>query len=241
MDASMIVGLVGLAGSGKGTVADYFVSKYGFDKHSFASPIKDITSTLFGWDRALLEGDTEKSRNFREKKQGKYSPREVLQKIGTECFRDTFNSNFWVDSLESRLDISKNIVIADVRFKNEMDWILKNKGRLLWVTRENEPEWFMNLIDEDNPVKPKKKEVHPSEWEWTQHDWFLKRHWDFDYDTRKFKFGYRIDNTSDLKALYKAVKELIEYFWEEEKLLPLGHNRTNKKRLKKSERNRQYY
>ena len=91
MDASVIVGLLGLAGSGKGTVADYMVNEFGYEKQSFASPIKDITSTLFGWDRALLEGDTKESREFREKQQGKYIPRDVLQKIGTECFRDAFN------------------------------------------------------------------------------------------------------------------------------------------------------
>ena len=236
----MIVGLLGLAGSGKGTVADYFVNNYEFEKHSFASPIKDITSTLFGWDRALLEGDTKKSRDFREKKQGKYSPREVLQKIGTECFRDTFNSNFWVEALESRLDISKNIVIADVRFKNEMDWILANKGKLLWVTRRNEPDWFNDLIDEDNPVEPKK--VHSSEWEWTQHEWFEKRHWTFDYGTRKFKFGYMLENTDDLKHLYQEIEELMDFFWEKEK--PTRKNivkMKRKKRMKKSDKNRQYY
>ena len=43
----MIVGLLGLAGSGKGTVADYMVTEFGYEKQSFASPIKDITSTLF--------------------------------------------------------------------------------------------------------------------------------------------------------------------------------------------------
>ena len=97
------------------------------------NPIKDITSTLFGWDRALLEGDTKESREFREKQQGKYIPRDVLQKIGTECFRDAFNPDFWIDALESRVDTSKNIVIADVRFKNEAEWIKSLGGVVIYL------------------------------------------------------------------------------------------------------------
>ena len=52
----MIIGLLGFAGSGKGTVADILVSK-GFKKESFADPVKDAVAAIFGWERSLLEGD----------------------------------------------------------------------------------------------------------------------------------------------------------------------------------------
>ena len=61
----MIIGLLGFAGSGKGTVADILVSK-GFKKESFADPVKDAVAAIFGWERSLLEGDTDESRIFRE-------------------------------------------------------------------------------------------------------------------------------------------------------------------------------
>tara|TARA_R110000824_G_scaffold39493_4_gene119413 strand:+ start:72 stop:698 length:627 start_codon:yes stop_codon:yes gene_type:complete len=198
MDASVIVGLLGLAGSGKGTVADYMVNEFGYEKQSFASPIKDITSTLFGWDRALLEGDTKESREFREKQQGKYIPRDVLQKIGTECFRDAFNPDFWIDALESRVDTSKNIVIADVRFKNEMDWILSKQGKLLWVSRpDKEPQWFSELVN--NGTKP--ETVHSSEWEWTQHYWFQEKQYQ------------KLENIGTLENLHLGIEELVLFFW----------------------------
>ena len=53
----MIIGICGLIGSGKGTVADVLVDQ-GFTKVSFADKLKDGVSTIFGWDRAMLEGDT---------------------------------------------------------------------------------------------------------------------------------------------------------------------------------------
>ena len=52
----MIVGLVGLIGAGKGTVADLLVDRHHFIKESFANSVKDSCAVVFGWDRAMLEG-----------------------------------------------------------------------------------------------------------------------------------------------------------------------------------------
>ena len=43
---SMIIGLVGFIGSGKGTVGDILEQK-GFIKDSFAKPLKDACSVMF--------------------------------------------------------------------------------------------------------------------------------------------------------------------------------------------------
>lgn len=40
----MIIGITGVAGSGKDTAADYLVSKYGFTKVSFAAILKNMLS-----------------------------------------------------------------------------------------------------------------------------------------------------------------------------------------------------
>ena len=61
----MIIGICGLIGSGKGTVADILVDQ-GFKKVSFADKLKDGVAEIFGWDRAMLEGDTDESRQWRE-------------------------------------------------------------------------------------------------------------------------------------------------------------------------------
>ena len=54
----MIVGIVGNIGEGKDTVAEYLVKNYDFTKESFASSLKDAVSAVFGWNRFLLEGQT---------------------------------------------------------------------------------------------------------------------------------------------------------------------------------------
>ena len=58
----MIVGICGLIGSGKDTIADHLVKDHNFVKISFADKLKDTVATLFDWDRTLLDGKTEQSR-----------------------------------------------------------------------------------------------------------------------------------------------------------------------------------
>src|SRR5665213_2139245 len=151
-----IIGLVGFISSGKNTVADLLISNHGFTKESFAAPLKDAVSVMFGWDRALLEGDTEESRLFREapdlfwsEKMGKpFSPRYAMQLMGTEAGRDVFYENLWVDALEKRItkkistgDILRqesNFVITDVRFSNEINKIKNMGGYVFRVKRGDE-------------------------------------------------------------------------------------------------------
>ena len=62
-----IIGVVGFMNSGKGTVGD-ILNEYGYVSESFARPLKDAVSNIFGWPRSLLEGDTGFSRKWREEK-----------------------------------------------------------------------------------------------------------------------------------------------------------------------------
>ena len=51
----MILGVTGLIGSGKDTIADYLVTEHGFKRVSFAASLKDAVAAVFGWDREMLE------------------------------------------------------------------------------------------------------------------------------------------------------------------------------------------
>ena len=62
----MIIGVTGLIGSGKDTIADYLCTHKGFKRISFAASLKDAVSSVFGWDREMLEGTTKSSRVWRE-------------------------------------------------------------------------------------------------------------------------------------------------------------------------------
>ena len=177
----MIVGLVGFIGAGKGTVADLLVERHNFFKESFANSVKDSCAAVFGWDRAMLEGDTPESRAWREQpdkwwsdKFGKeFSPRLALQLMGTEAGRDVFHPDLWVHTVLRRCEQApyNNYVIADVRFPNEINAIKDSGGVVVRVRRGDDPEWYTlarecNVYNKLDIMRNAYPEVHYSEWAW---------------------------------------------------------------------------
>jgi len=152
----MIIGVTGLIGSGKDTIANHLVEKYDYERYSWATPLKDITSTLFGWDRDMLEGTTAEQRTQRELKDDWWSeklgfqnctPRLILQLIGTEVMRNALHQDIWVLAGMKRIEGRKNVVISDTRFPNEIKAI-KEMGGVIWnVQRGPMPEWYEDLKD----------------------------------------------------------------------------------------------
>jgi hypothetical protein len=168
----MIIGICGLIGSGKGTVADILESEHGFVKVSFADSLKDAVAAVFGWPRNLLEGDTTESRVWREEVDAWWAqrldmptltPRLVLQQWGTEVLRRGFHDDIWVASIENKLrDQSRNYVIPDTRFPNEIEMIKRNRGQVWHVRRGEDPEWFQKY--QSHHIIP--EVIHASEWAW---------------------------------------------------------------------------
>jgi len=172
----MIIGICGLIGSGKGTVADVLVDQ-GFTKVSFADKLKDGVSTIFGWDRAMLEGDTDESRQWREQRDDFWSaetemevtPRLVLQLFGTDCLRNGFHDGVWVSLLKKHmLDNPGNYVIPDVRFRNEQNMIRELGGEIWRIQRGDIPEWYgcAMLDNTTGSDLMEAYDVHPSEYKW---------------------------------------------------------------------------
>ena len=197
----MIIGICGLIGSGKGTVADILVENHNFEKLSFADKLKDGVASVFGWDRDMLEGDTDRSRIWREKQdefwtnetEMSVTPRLVLQLFGTDCMRNGFFDGIWVSLVKQKIleDPDKNWVIPDVRFPNEVKMIQSVQGEVWQVRRGDLPVWFMDK--RDNGVEP--TDVHASEWAWIDRD-----------DT----FNEIIYNDSTLENLLLSIKNVRE-------------------------------
>ena len=172
----MIIGICGLIGSGKGTVGDILVEQ-GFTKVSFADKLKDGVATIFGYDRAMLEGDTDESRSWREqtdqfwsKETGRtITPRIVLQEFGTDCMRNGYYDGVWVSLLKQQiLDNPGDYVIPDVRFRNEQDMIRELSGQIWRVQRGDVPEWY-GCAMLDNTTGGNLMEaydIHSSEYKW---------------------------------------------------------------------------
>ncbi len=148
----MIIGICGLIGSGKDTVADYLVNVHGFRRESFAGTLKDAVAAVFGWDRTLLEGRTKASREWREQVDTWWAerlnmplltPRWVLQYWGTEVMRRGFHDDIWIASIENKIrNLQDNVVISDCRFPNEISSIRSAGGRIVRTCRGPDPEWF---------------------------------------------------------------------------------------------------
>lgn len=174
----MIIGMSGLAGSGKDTTANIIMKNYdNWVKTSFAKSMKDAVAAMYGLPREMLEGDTKESREWREQPvdfwEDKFeikglTPRKILQNFGTELVRNHLNQNFWVYRTEYELkkltSKGKNVIITDVRFPNEAEMIRSLGGQIWHVFCGEIPEWFTNYRDKN--IEP--EGIHESEWKWAK-------------------------------------------------------------------------
>ena len=185
----MLLGICGLIGSGKDTVAEHLVKHHGFKRDSFAKSLKDAVSSMFNWDRKMLEGDTASSRHWREQPDAFWSerfgkpitPRWVLQYFGTEVMRQGMYDAIWVDSVIGRYK-GENTVISDTRFINEIKTIKAHGGKIMLVKKGELP----------TREEMQKQGAHQSEWDWIGSD-----------------FDYIIENNGTKEDLFDKVAELI--------------------------------
>ena len=122
--------------------------------HSKLSPTKE---------EAILEFNRFDNRDLIVKEPYEYLPtyREVLQKIGTDLFRNQLHPNWSINALFSEYkpisNLSQtypNILITDVRFQNEADAVTERGGKLIKVIRYKvgDKVWFN---DESEPDEDK--------------------------------------------------------------------------------------
>lgn len=136
----MIVGITGHAKSGKDTFEQFFFkhSRGTYAKLNFADALKEICM-IMGFTREQLN-----DQSLKEKIDVNWgiTPRKLMQTIGTEMFREWFGPNVWVKILEMRLNKMKEdnvetIVIGDVRFQTETDFVERIGGYLIKIERDN--------------------------------------------------------------------------------------------------------
>jgi len=199
----MIIGVCGLIGAGKDTIADYLVNIHEFRRDSFAATLKDACSSVFGWDRDMLEGRTRSSREWREQRDQWWSerlgreitPRLILQLWGTEVCRRGFHDDIWIASLENKLRNTRDdVVISDCRFPNEIAAIRAQGGHVIRVVRGADPDWFQSVQQHfaRNTELPAGL-PHQSEWAWAGTE-----------------FDAVLDNNGTLDQLYSQVSDLVQ-------------------------------
>jgi hypothetical protein len=149
-----VVGITGLAGSGKSTVANYLVEAHGYTRLSFAGPLKKMLRTLnpiMGLNplahsaaTRVMPLDKVFSAYCEDElsvKDSEYGPeyRRLLQVLGTDCIR-AVDPSFWVKAAVAQMtDEDGKYVFDDVRFPNEAEVIKEINPWGLWhVIREGQ-------------------------------------------------------------------------------------------------------
>lgn len=134
-----LIGLVGPAGAGKSTIADILWVDHGYFEMAFADRLKDVLSTMFGWERLDLE-----DRQFKETVDPVWgiTPREALQRMGTEAVQTVFGKDFWVRAwrqVYDHISHNHNVVVSDVRFEHEAEAIRALGGQIVHIVGRSLP------------------------------------------------------------------------------------------------------
>ena len=139
----MIVGLSGLAGSGKDTVAGILVEELGFSQVAYADKLRDFLIAQDPWVKrdkiptfARLSKVIDRY-GWQGYKQSPYANevRALIQRTGTEAGRGQIGDSVWINATLENLP-KGDVVISDCRFPNEIE-ILKDygEGRVVRVVR----------------------------------------------------------------------------------------------------------
>lgn len=120
MQDRIIIGFSGYVGSGKTSLAEYYIQNHGFKRLSFADKIREIMVVL-GVPMEVLR-DPELKERPHPALCGR-SPREAMETIGTKWGREMMHDQFWVQQFLLASNGKSLIVVDDVRFQNEVDTI----------------------------------------------------------------------------------------------------------------------
>lgn len=160
MNHFSIIGLVGRAGAGKDTVASILSESHGHIRIAFADALRIEIANSFKIDSRLMDDRYEKEkineritiarcddREFIKRMQDlghdihqPRSPRQILRWWGTEYRRQVCSDKYWHERLQDTIDSlmrtgTRKIVITDVRFINEAEFVKSLFGQIWRVTR----------------------------------------------------------------------------------------------------------
>jgi phosphomevalonate kinase len=148
-----LIGLSGKLGSGKNYIAEKIISPHFRDLYNiliigFGDQVKN---ELYARDEKLTYD------LLYDKKT--YESRNKLQQYATEHGRDKYNENMWIRGLDMQIQTFCRrspkeclIIICDVRFKNEAEYIKNNNGflfRIESIFRTEQRYWQESSNEEE--------------------------------------------------------------------------------------------
>lgn len=193
----MIVGISGKARSGKDTFAEMLAAQLNKGAHppfvmmAFANELKLRCQAAFDLSYEQLWGDDKEKVDERYQKQMQanvhWTAREIMQEYG--AFYRSIDGEFWIKNL-FKVAADKgynNVIVTDVRYINEADYILNKGGYVIRVERENKDD-VHNM-------------QHPSE---VQLDGYNR-------------FDFVVNNNGTLEELAEKAKDVKGYLTQSEK------------------------
>lgn len=143
----MLIGIYSPApGCGKTTAAEYLM-QHGFEPHSFATPIKEMTRRFLlslGYDFHEAEKALIAKTTLIKGITPPITVRDLLRTLATEWGRDHVHPDVWLKCWRAKYDDLKfygvnHIVVDDLRFPNEAQLITELGGKL-WELRRTDVE-----------------------------------------------------------------------------------------------------
>jgi len=158
----MIIGISGKARSGKDTFSEMLAAELNKGAYpayimmGFANELKLKCQAAFDLTWEQLWGEDKENLDERYRKQMQYhggvrsdrdelpepywTAREIMQDFG--AFYRTIDNEFWIKNLFRVIEVIEdkeytNVVVTDVRYINEADFIINNGGYVIRINRED--------------------------------------------------------------------------------------------------------
>jgi len=125
-----LIGLIGLKGCGKSTVAQWLCNDHGFHRLAFATPLKRMLEVIIPAENL-----------YGSKKEEVIawlgcSGRHAMQTLGTDWGRQMISPTLWVDALARNPEfLHGRAVVDDCRFPDEAELIRSHGGEIWKIHR----------------------------------------------------------------------------------------------------------
>lgn len=134
----MIIGISGKAGCGKSTLTEMLIEALGDDwvHMSLGDEVKKEASELFNFPLWMAYCQEGKNAIIDVTKPGenpsRLTVRQLLQYWGTDV-RRAEDPEYWVKKLQQHIPAGKNVIVDDIRFESEVDFIKSHNGRVFRI------------------------------------------------------------------------------------------------------------
>lgn len=143
-----VYAISGKRGSGKSMLARYLAELGGCEIRSLADTLKSRCMKDFGLTREQVYGkEKEVPTQFIRTDGNPLTSRDIMIRMG--IFYRSIDKDFWLKECFHRPDNGQNVVIDDIRFLNEIEWLRRNfQTKFIRIERLPELNVFKAALDD---------------------------------------------------------------------------------------------